>query len=78
MYHQYAVVLRGFDQPMENEPNRHRGYEESDDAGDRCGLTAGSLLAGPAAQRGLQVRPRRRRTRPEDQMYSQPLPAVVG
>ena len=35
MHRQYAVLMKGFDHPMENEPNAHGGNEESDDAGGR-------------------------------------------
>ena len=42
------------------------------------GLSAGPLLEGPAAEGGVQLRPGRRSTRPEDEVHPQSLPAVVG
>ena len=61
---------------------RRRGTESdpsrTDEHQSACGLSSGSLLEGRAAQGGVQLRTRGCRTRPEDQVHAQSLPALVG
>ena len=56
-------------------PDPSRTDEHQEVAGR---LSSRPLLEGRAAQGGVQLRPRRCRTRPEDQVHAQSVPAVVG